>query len=300
MRGQVEAIEPTRQATKPPPCATGCCADDIEDVTQLSLSSVTDEDDYPSWSLSGLTITTSGRMFAHEYTGDGDYEMVWTRELRYTDRQIVNANALVYAGDLDGDGRNEFLVGGLKTVPQVGLPRISVVYLLESVGDDDVEVIATFVDPLASEEHTSVAVADVDGDGRQEIVIGTGTEVRIFRNVGDDAWDQIWSASVAYFFNQRIGAGDHDGDGKAEIILQTTSTTAGIFEIDPADVADVDSDGIVDAIDNCLSASNPGQEDTDLDGVGDACDNCAFVSNGDQGPAAFGQTILATDSTNFI
>jgi hypothetical protein len=42
---------------------------------------------------------------------------------------------------------------------------------------------------------------------------------------------------------------------------------------------DSDSDGIVDAYDNCPYVSNEWQEDADSDGVGDACDNCIDTQN---------------------
>jgi hypothetical protein len=37
--------------------------------------------------------------------------------------------------------------------------------------------------------------------------------------------------------------------------------------------ADVDRDGVLNGIDNCVMATNPGQADADLDGTGDACDD---------------------------
>jgi hypothetical protein len=49
---------------------------------------------------------------------------------------------------------------------------------------------------------------------------------------------------------------------------------------------DTDLDGVCDAVDNCPTVANPGQEDggrgleSPPDGVGDACDNCVNVPNG--------------------
>ena len=51
------------------------------------------------------------------------------------------------------------------------------------------------------------------------------------------------------------------------------------------DTADRDSDGIIDAEDNCPAIPNPDQNDTDGDGIGDVCDNCASVANGSQDDA---------------
>ena len=64
-------------------------------------------------------------------------------------------------------------------------------------------------------------------------------------------------------------------------------------------IADADSDGIADAVDNCPNNANPNQADSDNDGVGDVCDtvdivdtdsdnvaddtdNCPMTANSDQ------------------
>ncbi|MBL9175144.1 MAG: thrombospondin type 3 repeat-containing protein [Verrucomicrobiales bacterium] len=46
----------------------------------------------------------------------------------------------------------------------------------------------------------------------------------------------------------------------------------GVLDTTPPPPPDTDSDGVPDAIDNCPTTYNPGQEDTDGDGIGDACD----------------------------
>ena len=63
--------------------------------------------------------------------------------------------------------------------------------------------------------------------------------------------------------------------------------------------ADVDSDGVENAFDNCSSRSNPNQKDSDHDGCGNTCDG-DFDQNGVSGLSdyailvpAFGATIGA-------
>jgi hypothetical protein len=58
----------------------------------------------------------------------------------------------------------------------------------------------------------------------------------------------------------------------------------GVFGIEDTVLApvDLDGDGIVDAIDNCLELANSDQADADGDGVGDACDSCVDATNAQQ------------------
>jgi hypothetical protein len=45
---------------------------------------------------------------------------------------------------------------------------------------------------------------------------------------------------------------------------------------------DMDSDGLLNSVDNCPTVYNPGQADEDDDGAGDLCDNCLGLQNSDQ------------------
>jgi hypothetical protein len=56
-----------------------------------------------------------------------------------------------------------------------------------------------------------------------------------------------------------------------------------IFDLDvpglasPDTPADVDSDGVVDTLDNCPALANSDQVDADINGVGDACEGCVAM-----------------------
>ena len=128
-------------------------------------------------------------------------------------------------------------------------------------------------------------------------MLGSGNTLRIYKYSGF-GWIEIWTETMGNLW--AIGTGDHDADGKEELIVgEAFSDFATIWEIDPADAADMDGDTVVDVIDNCPLTGNPSQDDADNDTVGDVCDNCIYGPNPTQGPAIFGQNILALDPDTF-
>lgn len=245
-----------------------------------------------------ILYASPGEFAVLEAGGDDMYQQTSTGQLLYDDGDLVNAEVLVDGGDLDGDGKKEFLVGGLKTISHPSDPFIYVLFLFEAVADNDFQVVATFTGPFDAKSASSAAIADVDGDGDREIVIAV-VDVTIYKSAGNDSWKPIWTGNNLHQPNWMLGAGDHDQDGKEEILFRQLDDSTGIYEIDPADAVDQDADGRVDAIDNCPALANPGQEDADADNVGNVCDNCVHGPNPTQGPAPLGQNVVALDTWTF-
>jgi len=140
--------------------------------------------------------------------------------------------AFLAAGDIDGDWREEIVVGagpGLKNTARVKVLSFDG-QRLENTGIDFVAF------PNAYKLGVKVALGDVDGDGILEIIAGAGpsplspARVKVFKvdtSGGIGNWDI--SSTLAdfvvnfgdwypYLFGVNVAAGDTDGDGVAEII----------------------------------------------------------------------------------
>jgi hypothetical protein len=246
---------------------------DLSVSQSMTIGDDIDGDGVPEILYGGLGAGP-GRLYVVESTGDNAYKTIWSTDVVYSDGHTINVSNMISAGDLDGDGRKEFVAGGRKTIGAPTDPVLAVVYVFEATGNDHFEAVASLVVPVGSLLGDDGAnVLDVDGDGQKEIIFGALGTMKIFQSVGDNAWTEIWSGAASN--PDTIGAGDHDGDGKAEAIFDTSPGT-GIWEILPQDAADLDGDGLVDVVDNCPQDGNADQTDSDTDGAGDPCD-CAPV-----------------------
>ncbi len=130
----------------------------------------------------------------------------------------------VASGDVDGDGRADIVVSA-----NAGAPIVRVFS-----GATGAELTSFFAFDPALGRGVEVAVADVDGDGRADIVAATGaggfTGVRTFDGATGGA---ISSFLVAGYDGPiSLAAGDVDGDGRAEVLLGLANgiPAAGLFD----------------------------------------------------------------------
>ncbi|MBI4121746.1 MAG: VCBS repeat-containing protein [Parcubacteria group bacterium] len=74
----------------------------------------------------------------------------------------------------------------------------------------------------------NVAVADLDGDGKGEIITGAGfgggSQVRVFGSDGVQIGSDFFAYQASFRGGVNVAAGDLDGDGKAEIITGAGQT----------------------------------------------------------------------------
>ncbi|HEY1187881.1 MAG TPA: VCBS repeat-containing protein, partial [Gemmata sp.] len=170
----------------------------------------------------------------------------------------------VAAGDIDGDGRADVIVGAGAGAPGGHVKVFS--------GATGAEIYSFFAYGMGFLGGASVAAGDVDGDGRTDFITGSGAgapsgHVKVFSGrTGLEL--SSFLAYVGFNGGVRVSAGDLDGDGRAEVLTGTFGAAphvkvfgptgqerASFLAFDTAraatvDVAavDVDGDGLKDVV----------------------------------------------------
>lgn len=140
----------------------------------------------------------------------------------------------VAAGDINGDGTDEIIAGAGDEF--VNPARIKV------FNADGTAVAGADFLAFTTKYGANVTSADLDGDGRAEIIAGTGrgnsTNVRVFTYDGSVVADTgIDFVSDSTADGVKVAAGDIDGDGNNEIITAAgakNSQTIKVWKVDTA------------------------------------------------------------------
>jgi PKD repeat protein len=156
----------------------------------------------------------------YEADGDDRYRKIW--DAGPLDRNIVG---FADAGDSDGDGRREFLVGSIN-VYLTNFRGNCTLYEYDGAGGFRVAWEAS--SPMVSIfDYLSVASYDLDGDGRRELLCshrsGPGFLLDVYKSTGDDAYQLLYSSAgeggQGLGMGNPIGFGDFDRDGRPELVL---------------------------------------------------------------------------------
>lgn len=119
----------------------------------------------------------------------------------------------VAVGDVNGDGYPDLVAAA----GPGGGPQIKVYD-----GMSGNVLSAFFAFPANFTGGVNIATADVDGDGRAEVIAGAGAgggpQVSVFNGVTGSLRASLFAYGMSFQGGVRVAGGDLDGDGKAEVI----------------------------------------------------------------------------------
>lgn len=128
----------------------------------------------------------------------------------------------VAAGDVNGDGRDDIIVGTSAT----GAPHVKVFS-----GRDSTLLRSIRPDGASFSGGVYVAAGDVNGDGRADIITGAGAtggpHVKVFDGRTNAQVHSFFAYESSFTGGVRVAVGDVNGDGRADIITGAGPGAAG-------------------------------------------------------------------------
>lgn len=172
-----------------------------------------------------------GDWTVYESCGDDRASPAWTFETRRFD-----AGNRFGTGDWDGDGVEEFVTFStyypLPIEPGEFEPFISYYHVWDAAGDDAYERV--FRLPVAGESsgQGSIATADFDGDGRDEIAFAFPPSLYLLDFAPQDGWQVVFhDATDPPIFSRSMVADDVDGDGTPELLTATEGDSLAMYRV---------------------------------------------------------------------
>jgi hypothetical protein len=143
-------------------------------------------------------------------TGDGTFGPPAT----YLPGALINS---LVTADFNGDGRPDLAVA-TETFDENGNPTGSKLEVLLGSGDGTFGPPATY---LAGVDVTSLAVADLNGDGRPDLAVGTsGGGLEVLLETGDGTFGPPATYLPGAFINS-LATADFNGDGRPDLAVGT-------------------------------------------------------------------------------
>ncbi len=138
----------------------------------------------------------------------------------------TNTAPALAAGDVDGDGDADLVTITLPSGPGAGVA----VYLNDGTGTLALHP-TTPVSVLSVNSVGDMTLADVDGDGDLDLLIGERDAVRVLTNTGTGVFTQVQSVPLADDGN-RVVVGDVDADGDLDAAVSVRNGTVAVLRND--------------------------------------------------------------------
>ena len=170
---------------------------------------------------------------------------------------MLQPTGAIAAGDVDGDGDIDLFVGGASE--PANFPRAAPSYLLLNESKNGQlawkDGTATWLPELKAEMLTSVAIQDMDGDGKPELITaGHWTPVRYFANRGNTMQEETANKGLEryYGFWNTLTIADANNDGRPDILAGNMGNNLP-FKASPAEpvtliTTDIDDNGMNDPL----------------------------------------------------
>ncbi len=165
-----------------------------------------------------LAVHAESRAFQDRSSVVGLWQDVTPTAIGST-QEYTNA---VELADIDGDGRVDILFANGGNYQAPGPPELSRVFLNQGPGKMFKEVTQQVLpEPMVAAR--AIRVADLNGDGNADIVVGTSysTQSRLFLGEGQGRFRDATASNLPQV-NASVGdvkVGDADGDGDLDLIL---------------------------------------------------------------------------------
>ncbi|MGB3017573.1 MAG: S8 family serine peptidase [Ignavibacteria bacterium] len=191
----------------------------VEDLNGDGRNEVVIVNDYQSIS----TFQPQAAISVYTSTGNNTFSRIFLDSLS---RFVKGDN--VVSGDFDGDGKKEFAVGTISFNTDIVQYYSLYTYKASSANTYTILDI-TDVYNFKSYTETSTKAADIDNDGKDEVLVNTGTQFYVLKydNTAGRFIPQYYQSNVNSF-NQI--AFDFNGNGIKELGLNTVDDTLLFFE----------------------------------------------------------------------
>jgi len=138
----------------------------------------------------------------------------------------VGTEWTILGDDIDEDGKNEFIIGGLLYLMDPCEWEFNIVeYDHDTIFNEILEerIQKDYGNAMNFYSGNDIDLADVDGDGKREIIWCAGSILRIYDVIGNDSFQKVWEIDNDTFSGSHVRCYDFNENGRAEIIWEGSS-----------------------------------------------------------------------------